>query len=112
MLERSFQTTCGSVPSDAAYGLELDAIVAVIIGGTAFQGGEGSLRRTAIGVLFIAVLNNGLSTMGMRDASFYAFKGTAILLALLFEVLSRQLLRGTTVWHSGRSGVGEADALL
>jgi ribose/xylose/arabinose/galactoside ABC-type transport system permease subunit len=84
----------GAAAPDAAYGLELDAIVAVIIGGTAFQGGEGSLRRTAVGVLFIAVLNNGLSTMGMRDASFYAFKGSAILLALLFEVLSRQMLRG------------------
>ena len=84
----------GAAAPDAAYGLELDAIVAVIIGGTPFQGGEGSLRRTAAGVLFIAVLNNGLSTMGMRDASFYAYKGTAILLALLFEVLSRQLLRG------------------
>ena len=50
--------------------------------------------------------------MGMRDASFYAFKGTAILLALLFEVLSRQLLRGATVWGSDRPGTGEADALL
>ncbi len=89
----------GAAAPDAAYGLELDAIVAVIIGGTPFQGGEGSLRRTALGVLFIAVLNNGLSTMGMRDASFYAFKGTAILLALLFEVMSRQLLRGAA---SGR----------
>jgi ribose transport system permease protein len=102
----------GAAAPDAAYGLELDAIVAVIIGGTAFQGGEGSLRRTAVGVLFIAVLNNGLSTMGMRDASFYAFKGTAILLALLFEVLSRQLLRGATTWGRDRTGAGEADALL
>jgi hypothetical protein len=50
--------------------------------------------------------------MGMRDASFYALKGTAILLALLFEVLSRQLLRGATVWSSDRSGAGGADALL
>jgi ribose/xylose/arabinose/galactoside ABC-type transport system permease subunit len=84
----------GAAAPDAAYGLELDAIVAVIIGGNAFTGGEGSMRRTAFGVLFIAVLNNGLSTLGMRDAYFYALKGTLILLALGFDVLSHRLLKG------------------
>ncbi len=86
----------GASASEAATGVELDAIVAVIIGGNAFQGGQGGLRKTAVGVLFIAILNNGLSTMGMRDAYFFAFKGSAILLALMFEVLSRQLLKGET----------------
>jgi ribose/xylose/arabinose/galactoside ABC-type transport system permease subunit len=85
----------GAAAPDAAYGLELDAIVAVIIGGNPFQGGEGRLRRTLYGVLFIAVLNNGLSSLGMRDAYFYTYKGIAILLALTFEVLSRQLLKGS-----------------
>ena len=84
----------GAAAPDATYGLELDAIVSVIIGGNPFQGGEGSLRRTAFGVLFIAVLNNGLSTLGMRDASFYAYKGLTILIALSFDVISRQLLKG------------------
>jgi ribose transport system ATP-binding protein len=84
----------GAAAPDAAYGLELDAIVAVIIGGTAFQGGEGSLRKTITGVLFIAVLNNGLRSQGMRDADFFAYKGAAIMLALMFEVISRQLMHG------------------
>ncbi len=84
----------GAAAPDAAYGLELDAIVAVVIGGNAFQGGEGGLRKTIVGVLFIAVLNNGLRSQGMRDADFYAYKGAAILLALVFEVVSRQLMRG------------------
>lgn len=84
----------GAAAPDAAYGLELDAIVAVIIGGNPFTGGEGNLRRTAFGVLFIAILNNGLSTLGMRDAYFFALKGFAILAALSFEVISRRLLRG------------------
>lgn len=84
----------GAAAPDAAYGLELDAIVAVIIGGNPFTGGEGNLRRTAFGVLFIAILNNGLSTLGMRDAYFYALKGFAILVALSFEVISRRLLKG------------------
>jgi ribose transport system permease protein len=78
---------------NAVYGLEFDAIVAVIIGGSAMNGGEGNLRKTIIGMLFIAILNNGLSTMGMRDSSFYLYKGCIILVALFFEVISRQILK-------------------
>lgn len=84
----------GTSAPDAAYGLELDAIVAVIIGGNPFQGGEGNLRKTFLGVLFIAVLNNGLNNLGMRDSYFYLYKGIVIILALFFEVVSRRLLRG------------------
>ncbi|MDD5370384.1 MAG: ABC transporter permease [Anaerolineaceae bacterium] len=78
---------------NAVYGLEFDAIVAVIIGGSSMTGGEGSLWKTIVGVVFISILNNGLSTMGMRDSAFYLYKGAIILVALLFEVLSRQLMR-------------------
>lgn len=83
----------GAAAPDAAYGLELDAIVAVIIGGNPFQGGEGNLRRTLIGALFIAVLNNGLSNLGMLDSQIAVYKGTAIILALLFGVISIRLLK-------------------
>lgn len=84
----------GAAQPNAVFGLELDAIAAVIIGGTSLTGGEGGLGKTMIGVLFMAILNNGLSTLGMRDAYFYFYKGLVILLALFFEVMSRQLLRG------------------
>ena len=83
----------GAAAPNAAFGLELDAIVAVIIGGNPFQGGEGSLRRTFTGVLFIAFLNNGLNNLGMRDSYFYLYKGLAIILALLFDVIGHSLLR-------------------
>lgn len=99
----------GAAAPDAGYGLELDAIVAVIIGGNAFQGGAGGLQKTIVGVLFIAVLNNGLRSQGMRDADFYAYKGAAILLALVFEVVSRQLLAGRKI-SSGRTVRREAAA--
>ena len=58
----------GAAAPTAGFGLELDAIVAVIIGGASFRGGVGRLRETAIGVLFLAVLNNGLSGLQMPDA--------------------------------------------
>lgn len=82
----------GAAAPDAAYGLELDAIVAVIIGGNPFQGGEGTLLRTAIGALFIAVLNNGLSILGMLDSQIAVYKGAIILVALLLGVVSLRLL--------------------
>ncbi|MGA2762741.1 MAG: ABC transporter permease [Spirochaetia bacterium] len=78
---------------NAVYGLEFDAIVAVIIGGSSMMGGEGSIRKTIVGVIFLSILNNGLSTMGMRDSAFYLYKGFVILVALFFEVASRRALR-------------------
>lgn len=83
----------GAAAPNAAYGIELDAIVAVIIGGNSFQGGEGNLLRTAIGSLFIAVLNNGLSILGMLDSQIAVYKGAIILIALLLGVASLRLFR-------------------
>lgn len=83
----------GAAAPNAEFGLELDAIVAVIIGGNPFQGGEGSLRRTLIGGLFIAVLNNGLGNLGMLDAQIAVYKAIAILLALFFGAFSARLAR-------------------
>jgi len=83
----------GAAQPNAVFGLELDAIAAVIIGGNRLSGGEGGLRQTIFGVIFLAILNNGLSTLGLRDASFYFYKGLVILFALFFEVTSRRMLR-------------------
>jgi len=74
----------------AGFGLELDAIVAVIIGGTSFQGGSGRLGNTVAGVVFIAVLDNGLSALQLGDAAFELLKGAGILAALLLDAASRR----------------------
>ena len=81
----------GAAAPTAGFGLELDAIVAVVIGGASFRGGEGRLRDTAIGVLFLAVLNNGLSGLQMGDAQFFMIKGSAILAALILRAAARML---------------------
>lgn len=83
----------GAAVPTAAYGLELDAIVAVIIGGNPFLGGDGKLRRTLIGAFFIAVLNNGLSNLGMLDSQIAVYKGLSIIVALLFSSISLKLLK-------------------
>ena len=65
----------------------------MIIGGVSLSGGEGKMRQTIVGVIFLALLNNGLSTLGLRDASVQFYKGLVILAALFFEVTSRQMLK-------------------
>lgn len=82
----------GAAAPTAGFGLELDAIVAVIIGGASFRGGTGRLRDTAVGVLFLAVLNNGLSGMQMGDAQFFMIKGTAILGVLILRAVAQRYL--------------------
>jgi ribose/xylose/arabinose/galactoside ABC-type transport system permease subunit len=84
----------GAAAPTAGFGLELDAIVAVIIGGASFRGGAGRLRDTAVGVLFLAILNNGLSTMQMGDAQFLLAKGSAILLALALRSAAGRYFEG------------------
>jgi ribose/xylose/arabinose/galactoside ABC-type transport system permease subunit len=87
----------GAAAPTAGFGLELDAIVAVILGGASFRGGSGRLRDTAIGVLFLAVLNNGLSGLQMGDAQFFLIKGTIILAALTLRALAQGCFsRGAT----------------
>jgi ribose/xylose/arabinose/galactoside ABC-type transport system permease subunit len=79
----------GAAAPAAGFGLELDGIVAVIIGGASFRGGSGRLQDTAIGVLFLAILNNGLSGMQMGDAQFFLIKGSLILAALALPALAQ-----------------------
>lgn len=90
----------GAAQPNAVYGLELDAIASVIIGGVSLSGGEGRLRHTIMGVIFLALLNNGLSTLGLRDATVLFYKGLVILTALFFEVTSRQMLKDEIVENS------------
>lgn len=64
---------------------ELDAIAAVILGGTSFVGGIGSVWGTLIGALIIAVLSNGLILLGVSDIWQYIIKGVVIILAVTID---------------------------
>ncbi|MDA9405129.1 ABC transporter permease subunit [Bradyrhizobium sp. CCBAU 45389] len=71
---------------------ELDAITAVILGGTSFVGGIGSIWGTLVGALIIAVLSNGLILIGVSDIWQYVIKGLVIIGAV---ALDRYRLQGS-----------------
>ncbi|MBK8962690.1 MAG: inner-membrane translocator [Candidatus Competibacteraceae bacterium] len=69
---------------------ELDAISAVIIGGTSFSGGVGTIIGTVIGAFIISVLNNGMSLLEVPTFYQLIIKGCIIILAVWFDVLSKK----------------------
>ncbi len=71
---------------------ELDAIAAVILGGTSFVGGIGSIWGTLIGALIIAILTNGLILVGVSDIWQFIIKGLVIIGAV---ALDRYRLQGS-----------------
>ncbi|MCD5415414.1 MAG: ribose ABC transporter permease [Clostridiales bacterium] len=74
----SAQPTAGS-------GYELDAIAAVVLGGTSLTGGVGSVLGTIVGVLIIGVLNNSLNLMNVSSHYQLLIKGVVILVAVLID---------------------------
>jgi ribose transport system permease protein len=84
---------CGRMYSGQATienGFEFDAIAAVVLGGTSFTGGVGTIGGTVIGVLVIGVLNNGLNILGVSSFWQLIVKGAVILLAVYIDSLKKK----------------------
>ncbi len=82
--------------SNAGEGYELDAIAAVIIGGTSLFGGKGSVIGTLFGALIIGVLRNGLDLMEVTDHVKQMVIGAMIIFAVLLDYYRRKLYRQTS----------------
>ncbi|EEY5021648.1 ribose ABC transporter permease [Escherichia coli] len=74
-----------SANGNLGMGYELDAIAAVILGGTSFVGGIGTITGTLVGALIIATLNNGMTLMGVSYFWQLVIKGAVIIIAVLID---------------------------
>jgi ribose transport system permease protein len=71
--------------ANAGSGYEMDAIAAVVVGGTSMSGGRGSIVGTVLGMLIIAVMNNLLNLIGVPPFLREAFKGLIVIVAVLLQ---------------------------
>jgi len=69
----------------AGLGLEFDAIAAVAVGGTSFERGNGWLGGTALGVLAVGVLRNGLNLLALPSSIQVASIGALVIIALFLD---------------------------
>lgn len=74
-----------SAQPTAGASYEMDAIAAVVLGGTSLSGGKGHLLGTLIGALIIGVLNNGLNIIGVSAFWQQVVKGIVILIAVMLD---------------------------
>ncbi len=75
----------GSALPQAGVAYELDAIAAVVIGGTSLAGGIGRVSGTVIGALLIGVMNNGLDLLGVESYYQQVIKGGLIVAAVMLD---------------------------
>ena len=71
------------------FGTELDVIAAVVLGGTSILGGNGSVARTVLGVLFLGIVNNGMNILNVPIDIQLIAKGAIIVIALSLAARER-----------------------
>jgi len=94
-----------SADPNVGSGYELQAIAAVVIGGTSLMGGRGSVARSFFGVLIIAVLGAGLDQKGAQEPTKRIVTGLVIVAAVILDYY-RQRLRGRTLARGSDSPRG------
>lgn len=81
-----------SASPNAGSGFELEAIAAVVIGGTSLMGGRGSVVNSFFGVVIIAILGSGLAQMGTAEATKRMITGVVIVLAVILDYYRSKLM--------------------
>lgn len=85
-----FTSRVTTTRADAATGLELDVIAAVVLGGTSIFGGSGSIIGTVLGLVIITLLRNGLLLTGVKGDATFMVIGIVLILAVLVNNLVRR----------------------
>ncbi len=78
----------GSVNGDTGSSFEMDAIGSCFIGGASAYGGSGTVAGICIGAIFLGVINQGMSIIGLDNNWQYIVKGAVLLVAVIFDVVS------------------------
>ena len=68
----------------------MDAIAAVVLGGTSMSGGKGSISGTVIGVIVIGILKNGMNLLGIDSSWQYVVQGIVILIAVYIDYIKSE----------------------
>jgi len=79
-----------SAQPNTGVGFELDAIAAVVLGGTSLMGGEGGIWGTTVGAFIIGVLNNGFNLLNVSPFYQLIAKGSVIVLAVVVDQLLKR----------------------
>jgi ribose transport system permease protein len=86
-------------------GYELDAIAAVVIGGTSLSGGEGTILGTIIGAFIMSVLTNGLRILSVPQEWQMVVTGGIVIVAVYADMLRRRQQQGRMVLEGGDQGL-------
>ena len=92
-----------AVPSNAGTGLELQAVAAVVVGGTAITGGRGTVLGTLIGMMLLGTIGTAMTYVGINPFWAKAIQGLIILAALVADATLARIALQRRV--SGRAGV-------
>jgi ribose/xylose/arabinose/galactoside ABC-type transport system permease subunit len=76
--------------SQSGSGFELDVIIAILIGGTSWSGGEGSVVRSIVGVFILTVLSIGLNMAGVPSFYQYVVKGAVLIAAVYLDKIVKE----------------------
>jgi ribose transport system permease protein len=85
-----FTARLGTADPNAGVGFELQAIAAVVVGGTSLLGGRASVVGSLLGVLIIAVLGSGLAQAGAQEPTKRLVTGAVIVAAVVADRLRRR----------------------
>ena len=83
----------GSVTTDLGTGMEFEVIASVVIGGCAFSGGRGDVFGSAIGAVFMAVLQNGILKYNLPTAAQLIVKGVVIVIMIVFDAVYNKMMQ-------------------
>ena len=94
----------GSAQSTLGEGIEMDAIAAVILGGTSLSGGTGYVLPTVAGAMIMGIIDNILTLMNVNPHATSIVKGAVILLAVILDKKVKDLSEKTEINQKNKRG--------